>query len=65
MNTMDVTDVAGAYSAFEQHKLASDASMAVLAQTLKAETLSADGLIGSMPQLPPLGNLGQNLDVKA
>ncbi len=64
-DTMDVSDVAGSYTSQVHQQTLTDASMAVLARTLKTETLEASGLIGSMPQLPPIGSLGQNIDVKA
>jgi hypothetical protein len=62
---MDVMDVAGTFTAMAAQQTATDVSTAVLAKTLQTEKLTGFGLVNAMSPLPPFGNLGQNVDIRA
>jgi hypothetical protein len=65
---MDVTDVVAGYTAAVAQRTEADASMSMLRKAMDAETAVAAQLLEAMPApatLPPLGNLGHHLDVRA
>jgi hypothetical protein len=62
---MDVGDIGGGSTSLAAQQTAVEVSMAVLAKTLQAQTNSATNLLEAMPKLPPIGSVGQNVDLRA
>jgi hypothetical protein len=62
---MDGLDIAAGYTAMAAQSVQVQASTAVLAKALKAETGAAAVLIDSMLTAAPMGSVGNNVDVRA